>query len=613
MVESKKEKKMKNKNIVKSLLGVGLVLMAGGCSSDYLEVNPETQPNSGMLSQSVDAAKLAVRGIANAMQTQYSNTSYNQYCGESYINTMFGDCWGSDVRNNLYNSMWGTSIGTWQLMGGERYVSNALPWNYYYNLIFQANGVLDGIDSAEGDSNMRMLVKGQALCYRAHAYIRLLQFYAPRWEDSNNGEKYCIVLRTNASTENVPLAKMIDVKNQIYADLDSAVSNMTRSTADREFKWEPNLAVAQGLYARAALVFHDWKKAQEMAHAARAKFQVMDNKTAFAGFYTDNSDFMWEQAAEPSDIYYWSWGSHYSCNGKYVESWGDIGAGYIGLELYNELDPNDIRRGWFITPDKITGADSKMNPGGLTMADFWDKTLVNASNMDMSFGPVKKGSGKYGLANFVVKWGKNYMDNTFTGNLSDCVEDGDKFACYYSWPSKKDDNKSFLLEKGVYATLSGCMIGSQYKFWSLAPYGCSNYPFMRASEMCLAEAEAAYMAGDYATAQKCLTEINGQRITGYTGGKSGQALLDEIRLCRRIELWGEGQNWTDLKRWKLPCVRNAWVEGKPNSGNCPATYAMDRGVDVAAGWRFTVPASESDYNNLIDRSLLPSASEYNIK
>ncbi|HRJ16686.1 MAG TPA: RagB/SusD family nutrient uptake outer membrane protein, partial [Saprospiraceae bacterium] len=37
---------------------------------------------------------------------------------------------------------------------------------------------------------------------------------------------------------------------------------------------------------------------------------------------------------------------------------------------------------------------------------------------------------------------------------------------------------------------------------------------------------------------------------------SGQALLDEIWFHRRVELWGEGVRFTDLKRLNLPLNRN---------------------------------------------------------
>ena len=146
--------------------------------------------------------------------------------------------------------------------------------------------------------------------------------------------------------------------------------------------------------------------------------------------------------------------------------------------------------------------------------------------------------------------------------------------------------------------------GAQFKFWGGDIYGVSAYPYMRASEMCLTEAEAAFMAGDETTAKECLKEINSKRIASYSCTASGQALLDEIRLTRRIELWGEGFNWPDFKRWNLPCERRQWYAKNPKSGNWPSGYADSHATTDANGWRFTIPAAETDYNKAIDRSLL---------
>lgn len=607
---------MKKINITKGLVGIGMLSLLGACSDDYLSQSPITDPSNAQIHESVAAAKLAVRGIARVMQMQYQKTNLNQYMGESYINTHFGDCWGSDVRDGLSYQMWGQDVMTWKMMGNERYNNNALPWRYGYDLIFNANGVLDGIDDAEGDADDRRLVKAQALTYRAHGYIKLLQFYAPRWEDSNNGDTYCIVKRTTQSTEPTPLVTMKEIKDLIYEDLDSAIYNYENSKSRREFKWEPDLSVAQGLYARAALLFHDWKIAADMAKNARANYTIMDNNTLYAGFYADNNDLMWTQSDEDSDIYYWSWGSHYACNGTYVKNWEDIGAGFISLELYNELDPNDVRRGLFMTPDKLKDAPADWNPGKLVPNDFWNPDLVDPTSMNMATGLTRADKNqpnkKFGLNKFIVYWGMDYMNNKFKGDLGVVIDPEDPFGAYIAQKVQANagDPLIWLYEKGNNVKLYGCHIGAQYKFWSKAPYGTSCYPFMRASEMCLAEAEAAYMAGDYPRAQKCLSEINSLRIPGYSGGKTGQALLDEIRLCRRIELWGEGQNWTDYKRWNLPITRKAWVKRNPSSGNCPKDYSMTRDPKDCAGWRFTVPASETDYNNLIDRKLLPAPSEY---
>lgn len=77
--------------------------------------------------------------------------------------------------------------------------------------------------------------------------------------------------------------------------------------------------------------------------------------------------------------------------------------------------------------------------------------------------------------------------------------------------------------------------------WSIGvngTYGDSYFPWMRATEMLLTEAEAAYMAGDEPTAKSVIEELNSIRIPGYEA-PSGDALLEDIRLSRRIELWGE--------------------------------------------------------------------------
>lgn len=136
---------------------------------------------------------------------------------------------------------------------------------------------------------------------------------------------------------------------------------------------------------------------------------------------------------------------------------------------------------------------------------------------------------------------------------------------------------------------------------------------MRASEMCLAEAEAAYKNGDETTAKSCLEEINSKRIPGYSCTTSGDALYEEIKLTRRIELWGEGQNFTDFKRWNMPIDRRKWIANDPTSGNWLAERSAYIPTSYMNGWAFQVPKSESDYNPLIDRSLIPMVTPMELK
>src|SRR5690606_5331028 len=81
--------------------------------------------------------------------------------------------------------------------------------------------------------------------------------------------------------------------------------------------------------------------------------------------------------------------------------------------------------------------------------------------------------------------------------------------------------------------------------------------YMRAEEMVLIEAEAKAHSGDDPGAVQALYELMSKRDSAYTLSTStGDTLLEEIRLNRRIELWGEGFAFFDMKRWNMPLTRD---------------------------------------------------------
>ena len=121
-----------------------------------------------------------------------------------------------------------------------------------------------------------------------------------------------------------------------------------------------------------------------------------------------------------------------------------------------------------------------------------------------------------------------------------------------------------------------------------------DVPFMRAAEMYLIEAEAKARSGQDAAAQQLLYDLNIKRNTAYTKSAStGTALIDEIMLYRRAELWGEGFRYNDLKRLNLPLDRTG--------GN--HRDVLNAGLfQVPAGdlrWEFLIHQSELDANPLM--------------
>jgi hypothetical protein len=120
-----------------------------------------------------------------------------------------------------------------------------------------------------------------------------------------------------------------------------------------------------------------------------------------------------------------------------------------------------------------------------------------------------------------------------------------------------------------------------------------DVPYMRAAEMYLIEAEAKARLNDAAGASKALFDLIKTRDANYVQStKTGDALIEEILTHRRIELWGEGHRFLDLKRTNAALNRNGT--------NAIASVALL--YDVAPGdvrWEFLIPRREINANPAI--------------
>jgi hypothetical protein len=120
-----------------------------------------------------------------------------------------------------------------------------------------------------------------------------------------------------------------------------------------------------------------------------------------------------------------------------------------------------------------------------------------------------------------------------------------------------------------------------------------DVPYMRAAEMYLIEAEAKARLNDVAGASQVLFDLIKVRDANYVKStKTGADLINEILVHRRIELWGEGHRFLDLKRLNAPLNRNGT--------NAIASIALL--YDVAPGdvrWEFLIPRREINANSKI--------------
>lgn len=130
-----------------------------------------------------------------------------------------------------------------------------------------------------------------------------------------------------------------------------------------------------------------------------------------------------------------------------------------------------------------------------------------------------------------------------------------------------------------------------------------DFPWIRVAEMYLIEAEAlARTTGKEAEARDVLYLLAKNRDPLYVKSvNTGSALINEILVQRRIELWGEGRNFTDLKRLNLPLSRP--VGASAGQGAHVAAYAIT--LEVPAGgniWTWMIPKAEIDTNPAITQN-----------
>ncbi|MNS22612.1 SusD family protein [compost metagenome] len=116
---------------------------------------------------------------------------------------------------------------------------------------------------------------------------------------------------------------------------------------------------------------------------------------------------------------------------------------------------------------------------------------------------------------------------------------------------------------------------------------------MRVAEMYLIEAEAKARLGN-ADAAAVLFEFEKTRNPSYTlSTNSGQALVDEILLQRRIELWGEGFRFYDLKR------TNSALDRTNSNHDSGITNGVMNVAPSDKRWQWLIPKAEIDANPLI--------------
>ena len=296
------------------ILSACALMLTASCSSDYLELQPNSSASTGTIFETTDNVKLAVNGLSKLMTKQYLG---QQGCnGEGTIRTWYGNYPGNDYQKSNLTG-WSSIINSLFL---ERSTSlyDYYPWFYYYKVIGNANSVICRTDDAAGTDAEKAFLKAQALTFRAYCYSQLLQLYSKRWMDSNNGSSRGVILRIDESKDEMPASTQAQCYEQIYKDLDEAIKYFNECGIKRgkDEKHLPDVNAAYAVYAYAALHREDWPTAAKYAKMAREGYPLLSGKDyPESGFSADNDEWIWNvYSNEEETLYFYQFFAFESSN-----------------------------------------------------------------------------------------------------------------------------------------------------------------------------------------------------------------------------------------------------------------------------------------------------------
>lgn len=225
-------------------------------------------------------------------------------------------------------------------------------------------------------------------------------------------------------------------------------------------------------------------------------------------------------------------------------------------------------------------------------------TLLSEAEWNTGFYDVKSNETMWGAA---ITSAQSTFVASFFSHFDNTNESG--YAGGLGIYKNIDKNLYNQISDTDYRKNAFVAVGGSKKYPKLPEYAntkfkdptidAGDYIYMRSAAMYYIEAEALAKSGDEAGARKTLFDITVTRDPSYVlSTNSGKKLIDEIILQKRIELWGEGYAFFDMKRLGIALNRDYTGTNHPDFGR----------FNIPAGDKqfiFQIPQGEIDANPLI--------------
>lgn len=472
---------------------------AVSCERDYLSTDPTDSISEQVANSSLANMATVLNGMHRNMYLR-QNDSQGQNGATGIM--MYMEVMGEDLIFPATGPNWYISTLRWLDNANANSANLFYPYDFYYEQIRMANGIIMNAPAAAGEQAERDRLMGEAYAFRAYSYFMLTQIYAKRYVQGSANTQLGVPIRLDDGFDPIPRSTVDENYTQINSDLAQAFALLSGKA--RSNKSHFNTSVVKGIMARVALTQGKYADAATYANEARQGFALMNNATYKSGFNSYSvSEWMWGyKPIDATSDYFGNFMAYMSRN--YNSSQIRQAPKVVNKLLFNSFPASDVRT-QVIDP---TGAHTSLN-------------------LPATYSKVPYTSQKF----LSVNAGGTVDNNTSLGDI----------------------------------------------------------PFMRSAEMYLIEAEALAKDNKELQSKVVFTEFEKNRNPAYvTSVKTGQAYIDEILNSRRLELWGEGFRFLDLKRLNLPLDR---------TGTNYAPVVINNLITVPAGdkrWTWLLPQAEID-------------------
>lgn len=530
------------------LAAVAVTPLLSSCIEEVLPTNGLVQTQLTGNPRATEALVMALPGHLNTVGT-ISTSHWDIGYGGLMIcrDLMTADMVHSSLGAN-YDHFW-----YWEeIMGlGADYIYGQYPWNWYYKHVLEANKVISAIDADTQDGDLRwMLASGYA--WRAWTYLELGRTYELLPSDgySYNPEMtgLTVPIITETTTEdeqrNNPRVYHADLVSFIKGDLDKAIALSEGANSVPSGKIIPDLGVIYGLYARVCLWDASYQEeitgdlgAAQTAYNDAIKYAELAISTSGATPLTRNEWLDKSTGFNSSEFSSWM-----LC-GQYVSEDTGVQA------------PNVSWTGWMAT----------------------EKTYGYSSTRLKCFPEI--GASLY-----------NRMADRDWRKLSYVAPEGSALAEDVPYIDK-DLAEEFFLQPYISIKFRPGSGSTQN-----GNVGCQvAYPLMRVEEMHFIAIEAKTHLDAAAGKSELEKFMRTYRYPTYNCYVTDKAdVVEEIAFQKRVELWGEGQAFYDIKRLNLSVVRK--YEGTNFYGD------MLMNTSGRPAWMNTViTGQEIDNNKAISR------------